>query len=77
MEFRQHQGTMNGTKLAGWIRLNHKIITQFINDGASAGTNPMGQTSDYAGMCVALGLGPQLRAYIEERMVNFGFGVVA
>jgi hypothetical protein len=73
MEFRQHQGTMNGAKLANWIRLNHKIVTQFKNDGASAGTNPMGQEATFEGFCVALGLGAELKEYMIERMVNFGF----
>ena len=73
MEFRQHQGTMNGAKLANWIRLNHKIISQFVNDNMSAGTNPMGQSADFGGFCVALDLGEELKQYMIDRMVNFGF----
>ena len=73
MEFRQHQGTMNGAKLANWIRLNHKIISQFVNDNMSAGTDPMGQSADFGGFCVALDLGDELKQYMIDRMVKFGF----
>ncbi len=66
LEFRQHQGTVNATKMVAWVKLTGSIIEQ-----AKAESTPS-IYRDIAGLLNGLrGLSDDLRTFFNARAANF------
>jgi len=63
MEFRQHQGTLNGKKAGAWV----KFILAIVEAGAAGTTNGFGSLTDTMN---AIGLDDDTKSYLAGRQVR-------
>ena len=79
IEYRQHQGTLNPTKILNWIKLMERFTTRAW-DRRYTGLNCENYLLDVDGLMDFLGFGScdrTIREYFRRRALNFGYPAIA
>jgi hypothetical protein len=73
IEFRQHNGTLDGTKLKNWALLLHRLVSWAINDNhPNHNVDMRSQPPTLGGLLAYLAVGSDLRTALEERARHLG-----
>jgi hypothetical protein len=73
IEFRQHNGTLDGNKLKNWALLLHRLVSWAINDNhPSHAVDMRTQPPTLGGLLAYLAVGSDLRTALEERARHVG-----